>query len=136
MPVFYHGTSRNHATHLAQSNISVSVGAGEFGRGFYAQSSIGNAMRWAAGRSPNPAVLIINIPTHEYANLNVVLLSLKAARSLNRRLRNRNQIGTYLRGCDAIEGPLVSQPQIHQYKFESTTAESLLNGSATTRTVI
>ncbi|MCH8295725.1 hypothetical protein IH992_31995 [Candidatus Poribacteria bacterium] len=80
MPISYHGTSRNHATHLAQGKISVSVGAGEFGRGFYAQSSIGNAMRWAAGRSPNPAVLVINI--------------------------------------------------------ESTAAESLLNGSATTRTVI
>ncbi len=136
MPVSYHGTSRNHATHLAQGNISVTVGAGEFGRGFYTQSSIGNAMRWAAGRSPHPAILVINIPAHIYANLNVVTLSLQAARSMNQRLRYQNQAGTYTYGCDVIEGPLVSQPQIRQYKFESIVAENLLNGPTTTRTVI
>lgn len=136
MPVSYHGTSRSHATHLAHGNIFVAVGAGEFGRGFYTQSSIGNAMRWAAGRSPNPAVLVIDIPAREYASLNIAILSLKAAGSLNRRLRNQNQTGTYRRGCDVIEGPLVSQPQIRQYKFESIVAENLLNGPVTTRTVI
>jgi hypothetical protein len=112
------------------------VGSGEFGRGFYTQSSIGNAMRWTAGRSPDPAVLIINIPAQEYTNLNVVRLSLNAARALNQRLRRRNQTGSYMYGCDVLEGPIVSQPQIQQYKFESLRAENLLNGPATTRTVI
>jgi hypothetical protein len=121
---------------MAQGNISVALGRGEFGQGFYTQSSSGNAMRWAAGRSPNPAVLVIDIPAQDSVNLYRVILSLKAARSLNRRLRNRNETASYRRGCDVTEGPLVSNPQIQQYKFESKAAENLLNGPVTTRTVI
>ena len=136
MPISYHGTSRNHAAYMAQGNISVAPGRGEFGQGFYTQHSSGNAMRWAAGRSPNPAVLVVDIPAQDYVNLHRVFFSLKAARSLNRRLRNRNETASYRHGCDVIEGPLVSNPQIQQYKFESKVAENLLNGPVTTRTVI
>jgi hypothetical protein len=117
--------------------VDVLVGGGEFGRGFYTQTSVGNPMRWASGRSPNDAaVLRVDIADAPYLALDRVTLSRSRALRLTASLRRKGEEATYQRGCDVLVGPLNGHPRIEQQKFESMTSQNLLNGAHTTRTVL
>ena len=141
MPVFYHGTSRTFATAMAGTatagGIDVTRGRGEFGRGFYSQDSSSNAARRGQTRYGNSsAVLSLTIDDQEYHALNVLRLTLNMAQKLNSQLRANNTQDTYTTANDAIVGPLVYQPRIEQQKFQTTNAQTLLNGPLTQRAVI
>jgi hypothetical protein len=143
MPVLYHGTSRAFATAMAGTpaaggTIDVTIGRGEFGRGFYTQSSSGNAYRrgQALYGGNNSALLILDVDDAEYHSLNVRHLTLNMAQMLNAALRSKNTQGTFTTNHDAIVGPLIGQPRIEQQKFQSGTAETLLNGAQTQRTIV
>lgn len=143
MPALYHGTSRAFATAMAGTpaaggTIDVSRGRGEFGRGFYTQSSSGNAYRrgQAIHGSNNSAVLVLEIDDRAFSGLNVDRLTLNQAQLLNAKLRSNNAQGTYTTNHDVIVGPLVGQPRIEQQKFQSLAAQTLLNGGQTQRTVV
>ncbi|SRR6266446_2615017 len=140
MPVLYHGTSRAFAVAMAGSpaagTIDVTRGRGEFGRGFYAQGSSGNAAR--RGQTlygNNSAVLVLTIDNTAYHALNLRRLTLNMAQMLNAQLRASNTQHRYTTAHDAIVGPLVYQPRIEQQKFQSVNARKLLNGPLTQRTV-
>jgi hypothetical protein len=121
--------------------ISVGIGGGEFGRGFYTQYSERNARRWAlrvrARLNGPPAVLRLDINDAAYGALIVFPLDLRRALNLTDLLYFWNATRVFATGCcDAIEGPLSGNAQRLQQKFESTKAEMLLNGNQTVRTVI
>jgi hypothetical protein len=139
MPVLFHGTTRAFAVALATvpGTINVQAGGGEFGMGFYAQSSVSNAMRWASGRSPTQAaVLQLQIDDIAYHALHRITLSRPQAVALTRRLRNQGRERTWTRNCDILIGPLNGNVRIEQQKFESPGSEALLNGANTTRMVL
>ena len=140
MPQLYHGTSRAFATAMAGSTaagaIDVTRGRGEFGKGFYTQDSSGNAAR--RGQllyGTGGAVLVLTVDDSAYHGLNFKRLTVNMAQKLNARLRASKTIGSYTTAHDAIIGPLVYQPQIQQQKFQTTSAQQLLNGPLTQRTV-
>src|SRR5262249_25229291 len=117
--------------------IDVTIGRGEFGRGFYTQTSSGNAYR--RGQSlygNNSAMLILDVDDTAYHGLVMQHLTLNMAQMLNATLRNQNTQGTYTTHHDVIVGPLVGQPRIEQQKFQSGNAQTLLNGAQTQRTVL
>jgi hypothetical protein len=141
MPVLYHGTSRSLATAMAGTpatgTIDVTRGRGEFGRGMYTQDSIGNAARRGQYLYGNGSgVLVLWIPDREYNALRFRRLTLNMAQMLNAQLRASNTQDTYTTVHDAIVGPLVSQPRIEQQKLQTTSAQDLLNGLLTQRTVV
>ncbi len=143
MPVLYHGTSRAFAITMAGTpalggNDNVIIGRGEFGRGFYTQTSSGNAYRRGQSLYGNnlSAMLVLDIDDPAYHALNVLRLTLNMAQTLNAQLRNNNTQGTHTTNHDAIVGPLVGQPRIEQEKFQSANAQALLNGNLTQRIVI
>jgi hypothetical protein len=116
--------------------IDVTRGRGEFGRGFYTQTSIGNAFRRGfLLYGNNRAILAVNIDDRAYHVLNFLRLSLNEARRLNARLRATNTQDMYTTRDDVIAGPLVRQPRIMQQKFQTMNAEALLNGPLTQRVV-
>ena len=82
------------------------------------------------------AVLVLTIADREYHALSLQRLTLNRAQRLNSRLRANNAQHTYTTAHDAIVGPLVRQPLIEQQKFQSASAEVLLNGSLSQRTVV
>ncbi len=140
MPVYYHGTSHAFATAMRGTPINgaidVTAGGGEFGRGFYTQASVSNAHRRGhAIYGNNGAVLIVDIDDALYHSLHFRTLTLNAAQMLNARLKG-NQRNSYTTAHDVIVGPLVGQPRVMQQKFQSLTAQNLLNGQNTQRTVI
>src|SRR5437016_6132420 len=129
MPTLYHGTSRPIATALAVGTIDVTQGRGEFGRGFYTQTSSSNAHRRGYSRyGNNGAVLVLVIDDQSYHSLHFRRLSLNAAQMLDAKLRASGQSHTFTTSHDVIVGPLVNQPRIIQQKFQTITAENLLNG--------
>lgn len=141
MPVMYHGTSRAFAkamegTAAVGGTINVTRGRGEFGRGFYTQSSSGNAARRGQTLYGNAsAVLALTIDDAAYHALNLWRLTLNRAQMLNAQLRGQHTQGSYTTAHDAIVGPLVHQPRIEQQKFQSGSAQTLLNGPLTQRVV-
>jgi hypothetical protein len=143
MPLLYHGTSQTLATAMAGNlaaagTIDVTRGRGEFGRGFYTQSSSSNAYRRGQSLygSNNSAMLVLDIDDVSYHGLSFQRLTLNRAQALNTALRNNNTQGTYTTNHDVIIGPLVSQARIEQQKFQTVGAETLLNGVRTQRTVV
>jgi hypothetical protein len=140
MPVFYHGTSRFYAIAMSgpQGNgtIDVSRGEGEFGRGFYSQTSVSNAYRrgYSIYGAQAAAVLVLNIDDAAYHALQIDRLTLNKAQMLNARLTGTTR-KTYTTSHDVIVGPLVMQPLIMQQKYQSLTAQALLNGPQTMRSV-
>ena len=137
MPTLYHGTSRTIASALAVGTIDVTLGRGEFGRGFYSQTSSSNAHRRGYARyGGNGAVLVLRISDSRYYALQFKRLSLHAAQLLAAKLRANGETHTYTTGEDVIVGPLVNQPKIMQQKYQTFLAQDLLNGPETQRTVI
>ena len=143
MPLLYHGTSRVFATAMegqpaTGGTIDVTHGRGEFGQGFYTQSSSGNAYRRGQSLygSNNSAMLVLDIEDVAYHGLSFQRLTLTRARRLDSRLRNDNAQGSYTTSRDVIVGPLVGEPRIEQQKFQTEDAENLLNGMQTRRTVV
>lgn len=116
--------------------IDVTLGGGEFGRGFYTQDSSGNAARRGQTLYGNAsAVLVLIIGNQAYHSLNQKRLTLNMAQALNARLRGQKATRTYTTSHDAIVGPLVYQPIIEQQKFQTMNAQAVLNGPLTKRTV-
>jgi hypothetical protein len=134
MPVFYHGAIRHFARAMIgpPRAIDVGLGGGELGRGFYTQSSIGNAMRWASGRSPQNAVVIsVSLQDAAYNLLSKQILKGKQVRRWNYRLRQTHNENIHVFNCDVVVGPIISKPHIEQQKFESPNAQAALNGPLT-----
>jgi hypothetical protein len=119
----------------AMGTIDVARGGGEFGRGFYTQTSLSNAFRRGyALYGSNAAVLIVSIDGTRYHRLRFRRLTLKQARRLNASLHG-NARKTYATQHDVIVGPLVFQPNIDQQKFQTVNAQNLLNGPHSQRSV-
>ncbi len=116
--------------------MDVTRGRGEFGRGFYTQSSSGNAARRAqALYGNNSAVLVLTIDDQAYHALTFRRLTLNMAQALNAQLRGSNTQHIFTTVHDALVGPLVYQPRIEQQKFQTVNAQVLLNGPLTQRMV-
>lgn len=140
MPLLYHGTNRLFATVMCgpigqPGSVDVTRGGGEFGRGFYTQVSLSNALRRGyALYGVDAVVLVLDVDDQQYHRLRFKRLNLQQAQRLNSRLKGKAR-GTYVTRHDAIVGPLVFQPKVMQQKFQSTNAENLLNGPFTQRTL-
>ena len=142
MPKLYHGTSRAHATAMCGSpnhggTINVWQGGGEFGRRFYAQSSISNAHRrgYLTYGGQNGAVLVLDIDDVPFHALRFWRLTLNRAQQLNAQLTGVAR-SSFVTSDDVIIGPLVAFPHIEQQKFQTQNAQNLLNGPETQRSVV
>lgn len=124
-------------TPVAGGTINVMRGRGEFGRGFYTQSSSGNAYRRSQSLygSNHSALLVLDIDDVAYHGLSFDRLTVNRAQMLNATLRNSHTQGVYTTNHDVIVGPLVNQTSREQQKFQSANAQALLNGTRTQRTI-
>jgi hypothetical protein len=128
----YHGTSLSSAKDILgpPSDIDVTKGRGELGRGFYAGSEPYMAASWARGRYKEKAAVLKISLSDEYLSLSVKIVR-RASYLIthwNTLIRTK-QTTTYLYGKDVVLAPFAKFDLTHQYKFESYKAESLLNRS-------
>ncbi len=143
MPTVFHGTGLHDAQTMAGSpgQIDVTLGGGEFGRGFYTEYSERRALAWAIRvrtRLNGPAcVLRLNIDNTDYGNFAILYLDAHTGPALTNHLDNTGQRRNYEDGNhDLIEGPIMGNMGHMQQKFESAHSQAVLNGNSTTRTVV
>jgi hypothetical protein len=138
----FHGTGQQDATLMQgpPGQINVTIGGGEFGRGFYTQHSERKAREWArklaARLNGPPVVLRLDIDDAAYGALNIFYLNAQRGLNLTEILDFWHAKDVFTTGCcDVIEGPIAGDAQRIQQKFESNDAQDLLNGNQTIRTV-
>ncbi|GEM_PF-6377631 len=144
MLTYYHGTRRSDAVAMAglpggAGTIDVLLGGGEFGRGFYGQDSKANALTWAQnrfGHAQNPSILQLELDDQAFRGLTVRQLTAKQAWKLSQKIYAKGTQKTHREGVDVVVGLLNGSAWVEQQKFESPKAQTLLNGTQTTRTVI
>ncbi len=127
----YHGTnkiSKNKIVGPPQA-VDVSTGGGEIGQGFYVGENMSMAIVWAKGRWKKPSVLEFDVSNKLYAQLNLKQMNHQQVLNEWHKLKRTNTHRTHKYGFDVVFGPLATNPFAVQYKFESTSAELLLNNS-------
>jgi hypothetical protein len=138
--ISYHGTSTSDAAHIVAGNVSVSLGGGELGRGFYTGEQLHLAKAWAFNRFGDKArnVIEFDVPDPEFFALKVGPLDGREATLMRGHIRNRDETRTYLFGYDVVWSQIVGSTSVNgdQYKWESDKSEKLLNGTPCSRRVI
>jgi hypothetical protein len=135
----YHGTSTQIAQNLQLGKIDSTLGGGELGQGFYLGDSLWVAKSWAHNRhGNNSAVLKVEIPDPDFNSLSIELLSRTDALTLRKEIKRINATRVYVHGVDVLWSPIVGTTRIDadQYKYESTTATNILNGTSCARSIV
>ena len=131
----YHGTDTTSAQNIVgpPSNIDVTVGCGELGRGFYMAHSVAIAISWAVGRHGmgHTRVIAADIDEGAYSRLSIRVLNHSAVLNTWQQLRYNNLECRWLFGVDVVYGPLATISHEVQHKFESSIAQGLLNSQQT-----
>lgn len=139
----YHGTTPAVATELDAGKINISLGGGEFGQGFY----MGNNKRLAVERGFHATlarhgeaaakagvgknVFFVEVDSWDYIRkYKNRPMNLKESRKLYRKLKRKKRLGSVVGTHDSYYGHIVGNKKYYQYgqiKFESISAENMLN---------
>jgi hypothetical protein len=127
----YHGTNKTSRNSIMgpPTNIETDKGGGEMGQGFYAGENMSMAIAWAKGRWKKPSVLEFEVSNKLYAQLSLKQLNHKQVLNDWQQMKRKRIHRIHKYGFDIVFGPLATNPFAVQYKFESISAESLLNNS-------
>ncbi|WP_116787919.1 DUF3990 domain-containing protein [Flavobacterium psychrotrophum] len=133
--ISYHGTSSEFAESIVgpPSNVDLTLGKGELGKGFYTGSSIALAAIWARSRYEDQGVVIeFEIPKANFVQLKGLLIktqhevvthweTLKLAKKTKK---------FKFEDIDYVVAPFATVEHTgNQFKFESKKAEDELNSS-------
>ena len=132
--ITYHGTSTTSANNIVgpPSNIDVTRGGGELGRGFYLGENISLAKAIAVGKhgQTNAAVIKFDIDDTAYVQLNVRNIHhRRVVHQLWQSLIRASREYLHLFNVDVVCAPFATIDFSYQYKFESTNAQNTLNNS-------
>jgi hypothetical protein len=128
----FHGTNNQSAVDLASGRISVSLGGGELGGGFYTGDQLYEAHAWAYQKYQKAkAVLKLEIDDDEFLNLNPRCLSRKETHLFRKKIRDSSKTRSFLFNENVIWAPVVgkSVPNFNQIKFESKLSQNYLNSN-------
>jgi hypothetical protein len=132
--VTYHGTDRASANNIVgfPSNIDVTRGGGELGRGFYLGENIALAASLSRGKfGANGVVIKFDIDDSAYVSLNTKVLNHRQyVYRLWQSLITRAKASSYLFNVDVVCAPFATIDFSYQYKFESQTAQNILNNNS------
>jgi hypothetical protein len=136
----YHGTSAATAIRLTVNGVDVTVGGGELGRGFYTGEHIHEAKAWAFQRYGDKQRNVVRFSTPDYdvERLSFAVLDHGSAALKRYHIKQTDQTRTYRFGLDMVWAPIVGSERASgdQYKWESATAQSLLNNPKTGKFIV
>jgi len=127
----YHGTSKRVAQEIFERGVNVSIGGGELGKGFYTGEHVWEAKAWAIHVSGDKTENVVSFESacEEIVDLEVKLLDENIARLVRSRIKQEKATREYCFGVDLVWSPIVGSDKVDgdQFKWESNTAEQLLN---------
>ena len=135
----YHGTDTATASVIVSGRIDVNRGGGELGRGFYLQEYLHEAREWAHHKfSSSGAVAKTTIPETSFIELDPVVLSRQQAIFKRLRIKTSGQARVFLFGRNAVWAPIVGSSKVRgdQFKFETNSSQTLLNGASVDRSIV
>lgn len=146
----YHGTDPATAVKLLNCKVDISIGGGEFGKGFYlgtskrlakrrafhkTEGSLGTAQQ--AMRSNNKNTFMVQFERWEIEKtFSQLVLNRNDSISLYHRIKSAKVQSSYLSNRDYIVGIIVGTKRyydITQYKFESDKSEKVFNNHISMR---
>lgn len=137
--IVFHGTSLLHAAEIAAGRINVTLGGGELGRGFYTGEFLHEARAWAfhTNVEGNARVVALEIDDADFFAADPLSLTASQAMAYRNNIRSAGVTRTYLFDRNVVWSEIVGSERVKgdQYKWESSTAETLINGPNVTRTV-
>jgi len=129
--ITYHGTDIASANNIIgpPSNIDVTRGGGELGRGFYLGENVALAAALSRGKfGLDGVVLKFENDETAYAQLNTRVINRRVnVYEFWRCLINRGLTRQYLYNVDVVCAPFATIDFSIQYKFESQNAQATLN---------
>lgn len=132
----YHGTSNASYHNIIgpPTNVDVTMGGGELGRGLYLGKDVSLAASWAFGRNNfNSVVLEFDIDDSAYSILSKKeITSEKKVNRLWKCLNKRKLKRTFLFCFDVVVAPFATIKGGRQFKFESIASQNLLNNNKLT----
>lgn len=132
----YHGTDKPTAQSLVAGAIDVTKGGGELGMGFYAGEYLWVAKSWAANRFKHDAAVVrLEVPDGDYLGLEPLLLSRTDALKHRNEIKAASTTRTHTFNVNVVWSPIVGTTRVDadQHKFESQTAQNLLNSTKVPR---
>ena len=136
----YHGTSPDIVNEILTNGISVSLGGGELGQGFYSGEYLYEAKAWALHKSSSRKKNVIELEhlDEDILNLEIEELTHSQANLKRSSIKKSRMTRAYKFNVDLVWSPIVGTDKIsgNQFKWESSDAETLLNNpSKTTKKV-
>lgn len=135
----YHGTNATVAIALTNGNISVDLGGGELGKGFYTGDLPHEAFNWAHHQyGRDKSVVKFVLADNDFLNLNPFCLDYFQTIRHRKEIRNSGQTRTFTFGENAIWAPVVGKKtnNFSQVKFETKTSENYLNGDGVFKLIV
>jgi hypothetical protein len=135
--ISYHGTNKKDAEKIVEhpSQLDISLGKGELGKGFYTGNSIAMAAIWAQSRHQTEAVVIkFDVPEENFVQLKGFVVKTQAeVKDLWQILKSKGYTNSHEFGYDYIIAPFATiEHTCNQFKFESKKAEEELKNSKKT----
>nr|WP_288836382.1 hypothetical protein [uncultured Flavobacterium sp.] len=132
--ITYHGTDRASANNIVgpPSNIDITKGGGELGRGFYVGENIALAASLSRGKfGANGVVIKFDIDDSAYVRLNTRVLNRRQyVYRLWQSLITRARAFQHIFNVDVVCAPFATIDFSYQYKFESVAAQNTLNNES------
>ncbi|MDF4820625.1 hypothetical protein [Vibrio parahaemolyticus] len=138
----YHGTLECDGNAIISGAIQVTLGGGELGQGFYLGDMAHEAFAWAkkkGARYKKPyAVVKFEMTEVDFFSFNILSIDRDIALYWKREIKYIGAPQTYNFGVDMVWSPIVGGniEDANQYKWESNSAESYLNGSSVLRSKV
>lgn len=132
----FHGTSPEMAQNILDTSISVTMGSGELGQGFYTGGRLHEALAWSLqmhGARKNNILELEHI-TEDFYSLDIKILDYMQAFNTRKHIKSIGETKIYHFNVDVVWSPIVGSERASgdQYKWESDKASILLNSPSKT----
>lgn len=132
----YHGTNSLYAASIVVGQVNVNLGGGELGKGFYTGDLLHKACDWAWHQyQTDKAVVGFTLNDDDFLNLDPHCPNYSTTERYRMFIKSRAETRTYLFNENALWAPVVGRnfQDFNQIKYETKTAENLLNGQRVTK---
>lgn len=131
----YHGTDIKAADSIMTNGVDVTLGGGELGRGFYVGENPALVAARAKGKNKeNFAVIEFKVDVSQFIRLDMKIVRRREllVKQWEKLMRN-NTTRSKLYDVDVVCAPYATFEFSNQYKFESESAETVINNATKTQ---
>lgn len=132
---WFHGTNVNNAQIIIKQGVNVKLGGGELGQGFYVGNYHRKAIAWAFHKNNKQEIKnsVLTLTISPYLKLKYKYIGLEKGKLNYANIKKNKLHKSFKYNVDLVQSKVmgINYYGFRQLKFESDTAEKLLNGKLT-----